>query len=205
MRFGKGTLSNEILTRWINQHCPSDLKDKNEVVSVKMIPDKLVLKPGQRHQVQMLATYSDGTVRDVTRLGIFTANNTEYAEVSDEGMVAGGMAGETAIVGRFERTFAATSVMVLNFDGNFTQTPVPQKHLVDKHVVDVHPEHVRELTRGVPRPDRDDAAAQHMGGDVGGERLRRDAKVDGDAPPGAEPGAAHGARQPADEVQQLAA
>jgi hypothetical protein len=72
-------------------------------------------------------------------------------------------------------------------------------------VVDVHPKHVRELTRGVPRPDPDDAAAQHVGGDVRGERLRRDGEVDGDAPPGAEPGAAHGARQPADEIQQLAA
>jgi hypothetical protein len=64
---------------------------------------------------------------------------------------------------------------------------------------------VRELTRGVPRPDPDDAAAQHMSGDVGREGLRRDGEVDGDAPPGAEPGAAHGARQPADEVQELAA
>src|SRR5438093_9767639 len=83
-----------------------------------------------------MAEYSNGTERDVTRLGIYGVNNPQFAEVDGEGLVVAGDAGETAIVGRFERTFAATSVMVLPPAANFTPTPVPQNHLVDRHVIE---------------------------------------------------------------------
>src|SRR5205823_4700087 len=100
------------------------------------VPDKLVLRPGQQHQVQLIAEYSDGRLRDVTRLGIITANNTQYADVVNEGLVVAGDPGETAVVGRFERTFAATSVIVLKPVANFVATPVPQDHFIDRHVIE---------------------------------------------------------------------
>jgi hypothetical protein len=136
IRFRRHSLSDEILLKWISQGTPDDLKDPARVVGVRLVPDKLVLRPGQKHWLQLIADYNDGSKRDVTRLGIFTANNTQFAGVDDEGLVAAGDAGETAIVGRFERTFAATSVLVLNPVANFVPTPVPPEHLVDRHVVE---------------------------------------------------------------------
>ncbi len=136
VRFDRVSLSNEILLKWIRQGAPDDLKDPAQVVGVRLVPDRLVLRPGQQHQLQLLAAYSDGTTRDVTRLGIFTANNDRFAAVEDEGLVTAGDAGETAIVARFERTFAATGVLVLNPSPGFVPTPVPQGHLVDRHVVE---------------------------------------------------------------------
>ncbi|MCI0681468.1 MAG: DUF1549 and DUF1553 domain-containing protein [Gemmataceae bacterium] len=136
VRFSRASLENDILVRWIQHGAPNDLADKAHVVGVRLVPDKLVLQPGQKHRLQFLATYDDGTVRDVTRLGILSANNTQFADVDEEGVVTAGDAGETVIVGRFERTFAASSVMVLKPDAAFKSTPVPQDHLIDKHVVD---------------------------------------------------------------------
>jgi hypothetical protein len=136
VRFRRHTLSNDILTQWIRQGTPDDLADTNHVVGVRLVPDKLVLRPGQRHRVQMIAEYSDGSTRDVTRLGIWTANNDRYAAVDDEGLVRAGDAGETAVVGRFERTFAATGVLVLEPNDKFVPTPVPQDNLIDRHVVE---------------------------------------------------------------------
>jgi hypothetical protein len=135
-RFIKGSLSDRIFNTWIGQGAPSDLADKAEVTSVRLIPDKLVLKPGQTHRIQLLATYNDGTVRDVTRLSILSANNTQFASVDDEGIVTAGDPGETAIVGRFERTFSATGVIVLNPEPGFTPTPVPADNLIDKPVIE---------------------------------------------------------------------
>src|SRR5262249_304619 len=112
------------------------LKDPARVVGVSMVPDKLVLRPGQQHRVQLLAEYNDGTKRDVTRLAVFNANNTQFADVSDEGLVTASAAGETAIVGRFERPFAATGVTVLNPVANSPPTPVPTDNLIDRHVVE---------------------------------------------------------------------
>jgi hypothetical protein len=136
VRFRRNTLSNDILTNWIRQGTPDDLADTNHVVGVRLVPDKLVLRPGQRHRVQMIAEYSDGSSRDVTRLGIWTANNDRYAAVDDEGLVRAGDAGETAVVGRFERTFAAAGVLVLEPNDKFVPTPVPQDNLIDKNVVE---------------------------------------------------------------------
>jgi hypothetical protein len=75
-------------------------------------------------------------VRDVTRLGIIAANNTQYADVLDEDIVVAGDPGETAVVARFERVFAATSVMVLKGDPKFTPTQAPAGNYIDKHVID---------------------------------------------------------------------
>ena len=122
--------------KWIRQGVPDDLKDTTRVVGVRMVPDKLVLRPGQKHQLQLIADYSDGNKRDVTRLSVFTVNNDRYANVGDEGLVTAADAGETAIVGRFARTFAATSVIVLNPNNTFAATPVPQGNLIDRPVVE---------------------------------------------------------------------
>jgi hypothetical protein len=135
VRFRRDSLSHEILLKWIQQGVPSDLKDPAAVAGVRLVPDKLTLRPGQKHRLQLIATYADGTSRDVTRLGVFAANSDRYAEV-EEGLVVAGEAGETAVVGRFERTFAAASVTVLRPVANFTPAPVPRDNLVDRHVVE---------------------------------------------------------------------
>lgn len=135
-RIRKGSLEEAILTTWIAQGAPNDLKDPARVVRVRMEPDRLALKPGEKAKVRLLATYNDGTERDATRLSVFAANNTRFATVDDDGLVVGGDGGETVIVGRFERTFAATGVVVLDAVGAFTPTPVPGDHLIDKAVVE---------------------------------------------------------------------
>lgn len=135
VRIRKGSLSDAILLSWIRQGVPSDLADKAEVVSVQMIPEKLILRSGQKHRLQLLARYTDGTVRDVTRLGIFSANSPQFADVDDEGLVAAAGEGETAIIGRFERTFAATNVVSLAPRPGFTPTPLPKDHVVDAPVI----------------------------------------------------------------------
>jgi hypothetical protein len=135
-RFPRTSLSNHILVNWARQGAPDDLGDPARVVGVRLVPDKLVLRPGQQHRLQLIADYNNSGQRDVTRLGVFTVNNDQFAAVNDEGLVIGGDPGETAIVARFERTFAATSTIVLKADGPFTPTPVPADNLIDRAVVE---------------------------------------------------------------------
>ncbi len=134
-RFARGSLSDTILVKWITEGTPSDVKDKAEVVAVRTVPDKLLMRPGEKHRIQLVAEYADGTKRDVSRLGIFSVNNDQFAMVDEDGMVSSVAAGETAIVGRFERLFAATGVTVLDAGVKFTPTPVPT-NLVDKPVIE---------------------------------------------------------------------
>ena len=136
VRFARGSLLSDILVKWIEQGAPGDLTDKAQVVGVRLVPDKLVLRPKQKHRLQLFAQYDDGTTRDVTRLGILTANNVQFADVDEQGFVTAGDAGETAIVARFERSFAATSVMVLKPAASFAPTPVPANHVIDTPVIE---------------------------------------------------------------------
>jgi len=136
VRFNRGSLADRIFNDWVQQACPDDRADPAEVVSVRMIPDKLVLRPGQKHRIQLEALYTDGTVRDVSRLGAFAVNNTQFAEVTEDGLITAGDVGETAVVGRFERVFAATGVTILNPPASFTPSPVPTDHFIDQAVVE---------------------------------------------------------------------
>jgi len=141
VRFPRGSLQDEILLKWCEQGAPSDLDDPRRVVRVSLTPEKLVLKPGKPHRLQLTAHYDDGSTRDVTRLGSYTVNNPQFAAVDDEGRIVAGDAGETAIVARFERTFAATGLIVLAPVANFTPTPVPPlspqgDNLIDRTVVE---------------------------------------------------------------------
>jgi hypothetical protein len=136
MRFARGSLSDDILVKWIGQGAPDDRKDPAQVTAVHLVPEKLVLRPGQKHRLQLIAEYNDGTRRDVTRLAVLTANSTQFADVNDDAVVIAGDAGETAVVARFERTFAAAGITVLNPGPAFTPAPVPTGHLIDRHVVE---------------------------------------------------------------------
>src|SRR5262249_6938820 len=85
----KQTLSTATLLNWIRRGAPGDLADPARVPAVRLVPDKLMLRPRQKHRLQLIAEYSDGAKRDVTRLGAYTVNNSQFAEVDDEGLEIG--------------------------------------------------------------------------------------------------------------------
>ncbi|MBI1918595.1 MAG: DUF1549 domain-containing protein, partial [Planctomycetes bacterium] len=90
---------------------------------------------GAQQQLQVRATYSDGSVRDVTRLGVFTCNADSVATVTEAGVVTTRDPGETAVVVRFERMFAVSNLIVLGKTHQFVAAVPPKENLVDQHVV----------------------------------------------------------------------
>jgi len=135
VRFDRGSLLHELLLGWIADGAPDDVADPARIESVRIYPTSVVIGPGQQHQLQLIARYSDGSDRDVTRLGIFTANTERVAGVDDEGLVTTRELGETAVVARFERIFATANFIVLQPRPGFEPTPLSQDNLIDKHVV----------------------------------------------------------------------
>ncbi len=135
IRIAKGSLSQKILQTWIEQGAKSDLDDKAEVEFVRVFPERFVLEPGMSHRLQLVAHYTDGTTRDVTKLAIFNVNTEGVADVTDVGYVTAREVGESAVVARFERKFAAARLIVLQRKPDFKPTPVPTDHFVDQHVV----------------------------------------------------------------------
>lgn len=125
----------KLLLGWIAAGAPAEPADSPKFTALRIYPQKIIMQPGRHQQLQAIATYSDGSQRDVTRLSIFTANTEAVASVNETGRVLALELGETAVSARFERTFATAEFIVLEPNPSFQPTPVPQDSLVDRHVI----------------------------------------------------------------------
>ncbi|GDY22482.1 surface protein [Verrucomicrobiota bacterium] len=135
VRFDHGGVLHETVRQWIAEGAKDDSPVLPTLVAVTIFPEKVVALPRARQQFQLVAKYSDGSTRDVSRTGIFTVNTERVARVDETGLVTATDLGETAIVARYEGIFAVANLFVLPPDKGFQPTPVPQDNLVDRHVV----------------------------------------------------------------------
>lgn len=102
----------QMVVRWISDGALPIAKSIPSVVSIRMIPANGIFKPGQSRQVAVLADYSDGSVRDVTRQSEYSTNLDVIATVDSTGMVkAGALSGEAAIMARHMGFVSASRVM----------------------------------------------------------------------------------------------
>jgi hypothetical protein len=85
------------LLSWIRAGAPGPRKDDATLRELKVEPANLTLQPGQTRQLRVLATFSDGQVRDVTWLSKFEGNDAGMTEVSAAGLVLVRRHGETAV------------------------------------------------------------------------------------------------------------
>lgn len=70
--------------------------------SIKMVPEKVTARAGNRQRFQVVARYSDGTLRDVSKDSIYTVNTERIARSDDDGLVTVTDLGESAIIARYE-------------------------------------------------------------------------------------------------------
>ncbi len=103
----------EVLRRWIANGAPASAPDVPKVTRIRVLPTDRVLKPGQTQQMVVLADYSDGSTRDVTRQSEFASNLDVVAAVDAEGHVrAGKLSGEAAVMARHMGYVAVFRAMV---------------------------------------------------------------------------------------------
>ncbi|MDP7274205.1 MAG: DUF1553 domain-containing protein [Planctomycetaceae bacterium] len=129
-----GSLRHRLMLGWIREGARPDEKDAASFRSLSIYPRRVVIGPRRQQQLQVVAHYSDGSRRDVTRLTTFSVNTQKIATVTDEGLVSAEMLGETAVSARFERTFATAEFLVLEPREDFEPTPVPSDNLVDRFI-----------------------------------------------------------------------
>ena len=91
----------QVMRRWIAAGAPASAPDVPRVVKLRISPTDGVLRPGERQQLAVVADYSDGSTRDVTRQAEFRSNLEVVATVEPDGLVkAGQQSGEAAIMAR---------------------------------------------------------------------------------------------------------
>ncbi len=102
----------KLIAHWIEQGMPYGNPDDPVVTGIQCLPAGRVMDRGAAPQITVVATYSDGSTEDVTRMALFEANDPEMAEAGKTGLVRSlDLSGEVAIMARYQgqvSTFRAT-------------------------------------------------------------------------------------------------
>jgi hypothetical protein len=111
-RMDPGSYEYNLMVQWIEQGMPWGTDQDPSVVSIRCEPEARVLTRGAKQQIAVIASYSDGSTEDVTRMALFEPNEAELAESSVTGLVSTlDLSGEVAIMARYQgqvSTFRAT-------------------------------------------------------------------------------------------------
>ena len=124
-----------ILRTWISQGARYDARPQPTVDSIQVFPqDPIVPLPGMTQHVAVMATYSDGTVRDVSREAFVESGNIEVAEANDRGRLKLLRRGEAAALVRYEGAYTATTMTVMGDRSGFAWTQPEVFNYIDEHV-----------------------------------------------------------------------
>ena len=111
-RIEPGSEPYRLIYSWIQAGAPASAPSVPHVVKLSMIPAERVMNANEQQQLVVLAEYSDGSQRDVTRSAQYSTNLDVVAIVSDDGLVtANEPTGEAAIMTRYMGQVAVSRVL----------------------------------------------------------------------------------------------
>ena len=101
--------------------------------SSKCTRERILKRPAHTQQLVALAHFSDGSIRDVTPLAVFSSSDDAVATVDAGGLVVSVDRGEAAILVRFLDKIETSSMMFLKEIPGFRWTSPPENNFVDQH------------------------------------------------------------------------
>jgi hypothetical protein len=106
-RLSPGSYEWQLITSWIEQGTPYGQEDDPIIERVEVFPKARSMNPETRQQLIVIAHYSDGTTRDVTRIATYEPNDGEMAASTTTGLItASDIPGDVAIMVRFQSHWA---------------------------------------------------------------------------------------------------
>jgi hypothetical protein len=132
-----GSQHYQTLLTWLKNGAPIDATRPPAVTKVDLYPTQAVIEgEANKQRLVAVATYADGTQRDVWDLAAFTTNNERTAAVAMDGVITSGVRGEAFVMARFDTHTVGTQVLALPgelsykspaTDGNYLDTLVKAK------------------------------------------------------------------------------
>lgn len=131
--FDEESRAYKIIEQWIAEGCL--FSEAARPTRLELVPKSPVLeKTGNTQQMLVVAYFDDGTSRDVTRDAVFEVSNFEVATVNSTGQVKAVRRGETAVLVRYEGTYASSTAIVLGKREGFAWKDSPEFNFIDTHV-----------------------------------------------------------------------
>ncbi|HEY0455443.1 MAG TPA: DUF1549 domain-containing protein, partial [Verrucomicrobiae bacterium] len=113
VRFERGSETYQLIVCWIRDGMVYTNADEPVLDGLAVTPKEQRYKKNSRQKLAVQAHYSDGTVRDVTRLAGFDSNDKEIAKVDEHGQVTiGSLSGQGVIVARYMGLVADSHILI---------------------------------------------------------------------------------------------
>jgi hypothetical protein len=134
-RIKKGDPVHRVFHGWIGEGLQLDAANVPELVKIEVFPSKRVFRPaGSQQQLIVTGTFSDGSMRDITPLTVFSSSNEQVASVNESGLVSKGGRGETAVLARFLDKMATSQITFLEDVPGFAWNNPAEHNFVDNLV-----------------------------------------------------------------------
>ena len=131
-RLVEGDASYTVLYNWIGEGLQLDKPETPDVVRIEIGPKHRVHSgESDRQQLWVNAYFSDGSVRDVTPLTVFSSSNESVGTVSNSGLVEKIGRGETAVLARYLDKMDTSYITFLEDVPGFKWTNPPENNFVD--------------------------------------------------------------------------
>lgn len=133
-RFRPDSLEYNILRQWIAAGAPGPSDEVATLEGLEVTPTEAILvEPVDTLQLKAVATFSDGTQRDVTRLATFDLAGTSV-NVDLAGLVRREALGETTVIVRYLQEQVPVRIAFLPARPNFAWSNPPTANYIDQHV-----------------------------------------------------------------------
>ena len=119
---------------WITGGAKLD-QEVARVTSIDVFPkNPIIPRAGMKQQMTVMATFSDGTIRDVSREAFIESGNIEVIEADENGLLTVLRRGEGPVLIRYEGNYAATTLTVMGDRSGFAWEEPEHYNYIDQHV-----------------------------------------------------------------------
>ena len=137
-RFDVGSREYAILAAWIAAGMPDDPPGTPVLRRIEVTPaEQVVIAPTDRVQLNVRATFSDGSTRDVSRMAVYEPSNPAVT-VDTAGVVRRAEDGagvvESSILVRYLDRQATVRLAFVPARADFTWPELPEANFIDRHV-----------------------------------------------------------------------
>ena len=125
-----------VLRDWISEGLRIDDENAPHCVGVEALPgsNRTLVGPAHTQHLCVLATFSDGSVRDVTEFAVYSTSDTVVATVTAGGLVVGHDRGEAAVIVRFLEFIESTILTFVKEIEDYKWNEPPVNNYVDSLV-----------------------------------------------------------------------
>lgn len=136
-RFGKESIYYSILLDWIKQGALDDKDSWIRPVSIQVKPStsEFLYYPRKSIKLSVLATFEDGTTKDVSNLAVYEPSNTKVS-IDNQGLVTSTNPGEATIIVRYLDLQKPVRVGFIPANPEFVWTASEPANFIDNYIND---------------------------------------------------------------------